>query len=337
MKLRLPRLWRGGQKLSAYLEQFLRDELPGLLQDLGRPPAKKIERFPLGGNAVIRKVTFAEGKPLVLRLYRADSPKQPCHSHCYLNRELAKAGILVPNILLRRPFEAAGNRPEFEAVIEDFVEGTLIDDRQRSDTEVHVRLVKLLHCLHGNHSSRPGRIWLNAPDEDPTRAALAKAPELLRRARSQIPGIPMDEVERAQNWIRKSAEDYRPPEVYELTHGDFCRQNLVLTPNNEIALVDLGTIAYGCFITDLVRARREFFDEAWWESFCRDYFADHPDRLERFERDGPLYYALHALIKASSRAVKVRKTLQRDKPEQADLFLAEGRKFWDTFASYLEE
>ncbi|MBM3335371.1 phosphotransferase, partial [Candidatus Sumerlaeota bacterium] len=137
-------------------------------------------------------------------------------------------------------------------------------------------------------------------------------------------------------WLREKTTERPIPGFYELIHGDFHRNNFKMTPDGQIAMIDLGAMTYGYFESDLVDARWGFIDQPWWEGFCADYFAVNPEGRERFERYAPLFFGLFYLNKASVRAVRARKSLEKDRPEAAEIHRAKGQRYWNLLLAAMD-
>ena len=333
MKLRRFFGWR---RLPAFLDRFASKHLAEVLRSIGRPPATAIETFPRGRIAVVRCLILADGSSLVLRVYFADPAKQEAFTHCYLNRRLAERGFRVPAIHLRRVFPFARGEFDAEVVIEDFVEGVEINDAMQDDEALRRRLVETLRRLHSDRSPQPGRTWTGRTTGDPVLKAGAKAPVRFARVRRLLPEVTSRQVDQYLAWFRDAVARRTVPDAYELTHGDFNRGNVLVTSAGEIALIDLGTTVYGCFEADLADARWMFPERAWWEAFCRDYFADQPQRQDRFERNAPLFFANLYLTKAARQAAGARKALEKGRPQTAEARCAKGRFYWNELVATIE-
>ncbi|MCX8038224.1 MAG: hypothetical protein N3D11_14445 [Candidatus Sumerlaeia bacterium] len=111
----------------------------------------------------------------------------------------------------------------------------------------------------------------------------------------------------------------------------FCQRRATKRPLPrvyQLALVDLVSMAYGCFEADLVGARMMFFDAPWWAAFCEDYFAGASDRRSRFEQNAAVFFADFFLTKASRQASSVRKAQEKGRREEAEIGHAKCLLFW---------
>ncbi|KPL08265.1 hypothetical protein AMJ85_08505 [candidate division BRC1 bacterium SM23_51] len=337
--MKLHRLLGGRRRLTDFLDRFAAKHLSEVLSSVGRPPAATIEAFTSGRNTLVRRLNLADGSSLVLRGYFVDPVKQKGYTHWYLNRRLAERGFHVPAILFRRVFAFPRGKANVEVLIEEFVEGQAIGEAMREDESVRRRLAETLVRLHSDRSPQPGRpphggLSGQVPT-DPLRAAVERVPLLLDRIRLQLSEVTAQQAQRCLRWFRDSIGRRPVCETYELVHGDFSRDNLLLAPGGEIALIDLGTMAYSHFEVDLAAARWGFFDQAWWEQFCEDYFAIDPSGRKRFEQSGPLFSALYCLQKASSRAVRARKAAEKGDHAATESYRTESRRFWSLLLSTL--
>jgi len=332
----LLRLLWGEGRLSEFLEPFARAHLPGLLTELGRAPAAAIERFEAGHIACVRRVRLADGTALVLRAGFVDGSERGA-AHEHVNRRLAGRGLCVPAIHCRRTFPFPRGRADVEILLEDYVEGRMIDESMRHDEGLRRALARTLLDLHADTSERPGRPWLREDAAaDPVEAALAKAPEWLGRIARQLPEAGPSQTARCLAWLCGAARERVRPAACVFMHGDFCADNLLVTPDGRIALVDLGTMAYGCLEIDIVTAYFGFFERTWWERFCEAYFAGRPERRARFEANAPLFFALHFLRKAASRAVRRRKLREKREEREAESYREECKRFWDGLIALVE-
>ena len=334
--MKLARLFGGRKRLNDFLDRFAAKELPSLLARIGRPHAAALEEFPSGGSALVRRLILADGASLVLRAYFVDPIEQRAFSHWYLNRRLAERGFQVPTIHVRQIFPFPRGLASVEVLIEDFVEGEEIIQATQNDRAVRSRLVETLLRLHEDVSPSPGRPWTGHVSDNPMRKAVARAPVLFERIRGQLPEVSAEQVRHSLTWLREFLARWPIPASYELIHGDFYPENLLLTPDGAIALIDLGAMVYGCFETDLVVARWSGTEENWWKEFCDEYFAARPSARERFEQNAPLFLAVHYLARAAHRAIRARKALEEGKLENAERHRAQGREYWNQFAAAVE-
>lgn len=289
MKLR--RLFGRRRRLGDFLDDFAKRRLADILKEIGRPEAVAITRFASGRNTLVRRLELADGNSLVLRAYFVDPEKRKAFSHCYLNRRLGERGFCVPRIHFTGEMAFARGKANVEVIIEDYVESEPIGDAMSEDRHLRARLAATLRQLHADRSPKPGRTWLGRQFADPVVEAEAKAPVLFERIARQLGRSVSSEAERCLEWLRQARERRAVPDSYELIHGDFTRENILLRPDGAIALVDLGTMEYGCFETDLVCAADGFFNRSWWDGFCADYFQDDSVRRERFQHNAALFFA----------------------------------------------
>jgi hypothetical protein len=334
--MKLARLFGRGQQLTSFLDRFMANDMPSVLAQIGRPSVVTIEPFPHGHSGLVRRLFLADGRSLVLRAYFVDPVKRKGFARRHLIEYLAAAGFHVPAIHFSGIFPFPRGLADVDLMIEEFVDGQPIADAVCNDQAGRRHLAEILWKIHGDRSPRPGRTWLEGPNADPLRAALAKAPELLDRVRRQWPDIPPPQIKSSLTWLRETITGQPVPESYELIHGDFHRNNFKMTPDGEIVMIDLGAMTYGYFEADLVDARWGFIDQAWWEGFCADYFAVNPAGRERFERYAPLFFALFYLTKASVRAVRARKSLEKNHSETAEIHRAKGRRYWNLLLAAME-
>jgi Ser/Thr protein kinase RdoA (MazF antagonist) len=334
--MKLSHLFGGERRLSGFVDRFTANHLSGVLESIGHAPAAKIESFASGQNALVRRLILANGKSLVLRAYFADAKKQPGFSHWYLNRHLAERGFRVPEIHLRRAFSFPQGKADVEVLVEDFIEGQVVTEAVRDDEAVRRGVVEILLRLHDDQSPRPGRPWLGIEARDPLQEAMARAPVRFERLRTQLTDVTPRQVERCLAWFRERLAQRQLPPSYELIHGDFNRENLLITPDGGIVLIDLVSMGYGCFESDLVDTRWMFFDQAWWDGFCDEYFAAQPSRRDRFERNAPLFFAFFYLMKSSRQASSAGKAIEKRDHEAVESHLAKSRRFWNLLLAAIE-
>ena len=286
--------------------------------------------------ALVRRLVLSDGRSLVLRGYFVDRQKQNGFAHWYMSRHLAERGIRVPAVYFRQVFPFPRGKADVEVLIEEFVEGQVVTEAVRHDATVRHRVVETLVQLHSDRSPCPGRPWLGSPSPDPMAEVLDKVPVRLDRIRKQLAEVTPQEAERCLRWFRERVARRPVPESYELIHCDWNRENVLLTPNGEVVVLDLVTMAYGCFESDLVDVRWMFFDEGWWREFCEGYFEKEPSRRERFEQNAPLFLASFLLIKAARQASGAGKALERGDPALAETRRAKSRKFWKLLIATME-
>jgi len=334
--MKLAQLFGGRRKISALLDPFYSGQLPGILAGIGQPPAVAIESFGAGRSALVRRLVLADGRSLVLRAYFAEPAKQPAFSHWYLNRRLADRGFRVPAIHFCGRFQFPHAKADVEVLIEDFVTGERIGDTMRDDPAVRSRLVENLLRLHSDRSPYPGRPWIGQIPDDPLREAMDKTPNRLARVRSLLPDITAHLVKRCTTWFQEQLARRSVPTSFELIHGDFHRENLLLTPDGKIALIDLGRTFYGCFESDLVDARWMYPDHDWWAAFCDHYFAAEPARRERFDKNAPLFFAFYHLTKAARQAARTRQSIEKSRHKVAESCRDKCRSCWNQMLAVIE-
>ncbi|MBM3335372.1 phosphotransferase [Candidatus Sumerlaeota bacterium] len=334
--MKLARLLGRHKGLSDFLDRFAANELDRLLAGIGRSRAVALEEFPSGGNALIRRLVLADGSSLVVRLYFVDPIRQKGLSHWHLNRRLRERGLRVPTIHIRQTFPFSRGLSDVDVLIEDFLEGEEINEAALNNRAVCSRLAEVLLRLHEDVSPSPGRTWTGKASDDPMREAVAEAPVPFERVRGHLPEITSEHVRHHLAWLRECVAKRSVPTSYELVHGDFYPENLLLTPDGAIALIDLGAMAYGCFETDLVAARQSAPQANWWKEFCDEYFAARPSVRERFEQNAPLFFAVQCLSKAAHRATRARKALEKGKHENAERDRARAREYWKMLATAVE-
>lgn len=334
--MNLSHFFGGQRRLTGFIDRLVANDLPAILKSIGQPPATKIESFASGQTALVRHLILADGQSLVLRAYFVDPVKQPGFSHWYLNRRLAERGFRMPAIPFREVLPFPRGKADVEVLLEEFIEGQVITEAVRDDETVRRRVVEAVLRLHKEQSPRPGHPWLKDNAADPIREAMARAPVRFQRIRKQLPDATARQVERCIAWLREKTAQRPLPQSYELIHGDLNRENLLLTPDGGIVLLDLVSMAYGCFESDLVDARWMFFDQPWWEDFCDEYFAAEPTRRERFEANAPLFFAFFYLIKASRQASSAGKAVEKRNDEAAESHLAKSRRFWNLLLDIVE-
>jgi len=327
--MRLSRLLGVQRRLSGFINHFVVHPLPEVLKSIGQPPAVKIEPIGSGRNALVRGLLLADGRSLVLRAYFADPKKQHGYSHWYLSRYLAERGLRVPAIHFRGVFPFRRGKADVEILIEDLVEGQVINEAMRESEMVRRRVVETILQIHKDQAPRPGYPWLDKESADPLHEEMAKAPARFKRIRAQLAEVTDRQVNQCLMWLKENLARRSVPRSYELTHGDFNRENVLLTPDGEIVLVDLVSMAYGCFEADLVDVRWMFFDQAWWEGFCDEYFAAEPLRRERFEKNAPLFFAFFYLTKSSRHASSAGKASRKHDQETTESHLTKSRRFWN--------
>jgi hypothetical protein len=334
MKLAWP--FGGRRKLSAFFDAFSSNQLPGILAGIGQPPVAKAEEFGAGRNALVRRLVLADGRSLILRAYLADPDKQPTASYGYLNRRLAERGFRMPTVHFRGLFPFPRGRTDVELLIEDFIQGRTLADSERDNSGIRHQAVKALLDLHSDQSPRPGRPWLGKEGPDPIHAAIEKTPRRLDRVRQELPDVAPRQLQTCLAWLRERVAQRPLPSSYELIHDDFNRENLLLMPDGEIVVIDLVTMAYGCFESDLVGARWMFFGEPWWREFCNEYFAAEPLRRERFEQTTPLFSAFFHLTKAARQASSARKSIEKGRSDAAEAHRAKCRFHWEQLMLTIE-
>lgn len=334
MKLR--QILGRSKELSDFLDGFARKHLTAVLAEIDRPPATAIESFGPGRNTLVRRLVLADGSAVVLRVFPAEPTVQGGFSHWHLNRLLAGRGLRVPAIHFRRTYPFPRGKSDVEVMLEEFIDGRPIVGDLRDDEPVRARLAQTLRVIHGDQAPHPGCPWLNRVDPDPLDAAMQSAPARFARVRAHLSEVKPAEVKTCLTWLRETLARRPRPAAYEFTHGDYGRDNLLLTREGEIALIDLGNVAFGCFEFDLVDAHWSFFDPAWWEGFCDAYFAAEPARRERFALTAPLFFVFYYLRKAASRSVRARKAAAAGKTDLAETCTADARQLWELLLRVME-
>ncbi len=326
--MKLARLFGRRKGLSEFVQEFADTGLSEMLVEIGCPPVVRMEPFATGQNALVRRLILSGGRSLVLRAYFADPEKQSGLCHCYITQRLAGLGVRVATVRLRRTLPFPRGKADVEILLEDLIEGAVLSEAMRDDQSVRQKIATLLLRIHHEQCEQPGRPWLHQVWPDPLQEAVDKAPSRLARVRAILSDATPTRIESCLRWFRERVAHRPVPPWYELIHRDWNRENLLLTPDGELALVDLVSMAYGCFESDLVAARMMFFDAVWWAAFCEDYFAGAPDRRERFEQNAAVFFADFFLTKASRQASSARKALEKGRPEEAEMHRAKSRCFW---------
>ena len=92
-------------------------------------------------------------------------------------------------------------------------------------------------------------------------------------------------------------------------HMDYCDSNLILTPENEIAVIDFGDLSVGNPMYDVAKPYMDHFEQPTWDYFLSGYGTINVEQIQ-FYCLGWLTWLIPLLAKSSKNDERVKK-LQR--------------------------
>ncbi|MFG2378080.1 phosphotransferase family protein [Streptomyces sp. NPDC048504] len=273
--------------MTSTRKSLTRDDLAPLARSaLGRTPTT-VTRIRGGSKKGVYRLAFEDGSTAVAYVWSPEEdlwdagpgdPRDP-FSHASglplftaaANR-LAAAGVRAPRLLHADPTHT--HLPADVAIVEDLPGGTLEDLLNGAPAAVKAealeRMTALLDTLHACTGPRFGKVVVvdnggSSYGRSCEKIVVARALSDLDELAGREPRVTAVHT-RLADWLRGLAAQIRPrAEPPTLIHGELGPDHVRVTPDGDLALIDIEGLMY--------------FDAEWEHAFLRLRFGPHYDAL----------------------------------------------------------
>ena len=256
----------------------------------------QITDFSLGVDQVVKKITTDMGN-LILKhpknhnLARNQREKLAC-------RLLAEKGIKVPKVLYMNE----------NFLIETFIEGDLISEVDFSQIDsdmVYGRMGEILHKMHEIKGIDYGLVMSDQligenPSEEYEEGFLYELKNL-----KQTHFYSEQDLSKIKRYFyEKKSVILNSPS--RLLHMDYCDSNLILTPEDEIAVIDFGDLSLGNPMYDVAKPYMDNFEHPTWDYFLSGYGTINVEQIQYYCL-GWLTWLIPGLAKSPKNDERVKK------------------------------
>jgi aminoglycoside phosphotransferase (APT) family kinase protein len=296
-----------GDEVDERVRSYLERELPGRLGVAPSAVAGAAAMpFDEGHIGWVRYVDVEGIGRVVLRVFHRSVHRRRPSGLARLSALLAEQGLRVPRVLVADDSRATRRAYGIGVVAEEFLEGQLVSELPAAArAEVLDAAADLLARLHTVRSPVGGKPWEGTCWPPLKRAAALARNQLRQVARLAACGLGASRARALARWFVEQFRPLaRPP--YPLVHNDFHAKNLVWTPQGELGLIDLATMAYWFPHVDLVQGEESLCAEGpeLAARFLGRYFAASGGALSResYGAMRPAFAAWGDLARTASRA-----------------------------------